>query len=268
MITQEPGRLQEVNDYGRLYEFSNAFANFSIWDGGFESKESPQPFPIQTEDAEAMMDQSGVASELPELFTDDFSDVSTSFVGETCAFCLESEVLIQCSNCKSAYYCSKEHQAAHSLIHEPSCGNVATPEDAHPEDGIPFSESAEDLAPDDSELRSEMLELLNIFEVVYENKSAVDTWGLLKKCISMCERIMERYSRIPQVVAMHEQATALLQMFETECPPNSATENTTSSSGMFVREHLKANVKEALERVDRDVEESDLLKVPPFCEVC
>lgn len=128
-----------------------------------------------------------------------------------------------------------------------------------------------DIAPPDAELRSEMLELLSIFQVVYENKSAIDTRSLLKKCIYMCERIMERYYRLPQVVAMHEQAKALLQMFENGGPgspfarsnvsSNFATENSTSSGPRSFRNNLMADVKEALDRVDRDAKESDNFKV-------
>ena len=229
-ISQGPFSLQEVNDYGRLDEYSNGFADFSIWDGVFENKsmletglQSPQSFLAQTQVAE-VTDQ----SELPNLLVDDSADVSAS--------------------------CGKVDEA-----------NV------DPKYGFQFSEAV-DIGPADSELRSEMLELLSIFQVVYENESAVDKPSLLKKCISMCERIMERYYRLPQVVAMHEQAKALLQMFENGDFPllalfagstvssNFASESS-SSSGMPFRDHLKADVKEALDRVDRDAEESELSKV-------
>lgn len=128
-----------------------------------------------------------------------------------------------------------------------------------------------EISPLDPELRSEMLELLSIFQVVYDNKSAVDTRSLLKKCIYMCERIMERYYRLPQVVAMHEQAKTLLQMFESggaESPftrsnasMNFANESSASSGPRSLRNNLMADVKLALDRVDRDAKESDLLKV-------
>lgn len=258
-----------MNEYGRLYEYKDGFADFSVWDGAPESKQktrtalqSTQSFPIQTQDAEVI---SGVTFELRELSADDSAE--EVFPGEICAFCLEARAVSRCANCQSAYYCSKEHQAAHSAIHETSCGNFATPDESsnsHPQTG--FSEPV-DLAPDDSGLRSEMLELLSIFQVVYENKSgASDTRSLLKRCISMCERIMERFGRLPQVLTMHEQATSLLQMFQNgetksfpfTTSPNFATDNRGMSA---VRDHLKADVKEALDRVDRDAEESDLLKV-------
>jgi len=112
-----------------------------------------------------------------------------------------------------------------------------------------------------------MLELLSMFQGVYEKNAAPGyTCSLLQNCISTCERIMDRYYRLPQVVAMHEQATTLLRMFQngekTECPVTaSPNENGASSTGMSVRDHLKADVKEALDRVD--AEESDLVKVIP-----
>lgn len=59
-------------------------------------------------------------------------------------------------------------------------GNVNEASDAEPKKVFQFSEST-DIGPADSELRSEMLELLSIFQVVYENtKSAVNTPSLLK----------------------------------------------------------------------------------------
>jgi len=125
VIAQGPGRLQEFSDYGQLYEYSNGFADFSIWDGGLESKHK---IPIGGQSySPPVKDRSEIASELPEVLADDSADVCASFVGEICAFCLESRVLTRCPNCKSAYYCSTEHQAAHSLIHEASCGSITTP---------------------------------------------------------------------------------------------------------------------------------------------
>lgn len=79
------------------------------------------------------------------------------------------------------------------FIYELFCGNVVMFEDVYFEDGILFLEFVEDLVFDDFELWFEMFEFLNIFEVVYENKLVVDIWGLFKKCIFMCEWIMEWY---------------------------------------------------------------------------
>jgi len=204
---QETGGLRELDDYGRFYEYNNGLADFSIWDGVFESRQrTPQSLVAEVVDR---------GDEVQQLLADDFGEVaSTSALAE------------------SSFY--------------------STP--------------SPDIAPPDPELRSEMLELMSIFQVLYENKSAIDTRSLLKKCIYMCERIMERYYRLPQVVAMHEQAKSLLQMFENgggaEGPSNAssnfAPENTT---GRSFRNDLIANVKEALDSVDRDAKESDLSKV-------
>lgn len=247
VIAQEPDRLQEhLYDYGEFYEYSNVFPGFSTWDDiGIESKQTGVQ--SQTQDAESK-DQSGV-----EVF-DDSADV---FVGEVCAFCLEGRGLTRCLKCKSTYYCSE-----HLLIHEASCGSVP-------------AAAASEFAPGDSELRSEILELLSTFQSVYEEQNNKSS---LQKCISMCERIMERYYRLPQVVAMHEQATTLLHKFqngETEHSSFTAEEQSRASSsssssalGMSVLDHLKADVKEALDRVD--AEENDLVKVLPshLSQVC
>ncbi|KAG0621116.1 hypothetical protein M758_4G270400 [Ceratodon purpureus] len=237
-VVQGPFSLQEVNDYGHLYEYSSGFADFCVVDAGFESKlehqtdvQSPESILIHTRFAE-VTDQSDT-SEQPKLVADDFADIS----------------------------------ATHGKVDEAS--------NSDHKNGFQFSESA-DIGPADSELRSEVLELLSIFQAVYENKSAVDKPSLLKKCVSMCERIMERYYRLPQVVAMHEQAKALLQVFEngeTESPFAGSTASSSfagessTSSGMSFRDHLKADVKEALDRVDRDAEETELSKDPNEGEV-
>lgn len=135
------------------------------------------------------------------------------------------------------------------------------------------SAPSSDIAPPDPELQSEILELLSIFQAVHDNKSAIDTRSLLKKCIYMCERIMQRYYRLPDVVAIHEQAKALLQMFESVGPEspfarsnvssNFATGNSTLSGPRSFRNNLLADVKEALDRVDRDAKESGDSKVRP-----
>lgn len=198
-----------MDDYGRLYEYNNGLADFSIWDGVFESRQrTPQLFQVAE-----VVDRSG-NDEVQQLLADDFGELA-----------------------------STSSSLAQSSFH-------STP--------------SPDIAPPDPELRSEMLELLSIFQVVYENKSAIDTRSLLKKCIYMCERIMERYYRLPQVVAMHEQAKTLLQMFENEGPSNASSDlatETATSSGRSFRNDLIANVKEALDSVDRDAKESNLSKV-------
>lgn len=217
---QGPFGLHEVHDYGRLYEYSSGFADFSVWDGVSESKpkletgvQSPESIQTQVEEVTDRSDK------LPNLVADEFTDVAAS-----------RESVDEASDPKSGFQVS-------------------------------------DIGPADSELRSEMLELLSIFQVVYEDKSAVDTPSLLRKCVSICERIMERYSRLPQVVAMHEQATALLQTFEdratgsplagSNASSSFAGESSTSSG---IRDHLQADVKEALDRVN--AEESGLAKDP------
>lgn len=211
-FAQGTGGLQEFDDYGRLYEYNNGFADFSEWDGVFESlQRTSQSVVSQTQVSEAV-DQSG-SSESQKLMTDDFGEASPS------------------------------SQFQSGLHYAPS----------------------PDIAPPDPELRSEMLELLSIFQVVHDNKSAIDTRSLLKKCIYMCERIMERYHRLPQVVAMHEQAKTLLLMFEngggsslsrSNALWNISTENSASSGLRSFRNNLLADVKEALDRVDRDEKES------------
>lgn len=156
-----------------------------------------------------------------------------------------------------AYYCSREHQAAHSSIHDPFCGNKgATANPIKPPD----------LNPGDAQLRTELLELLSLFETVYEPKERTNSErrALVQKCVTMCERIMDRYYRLPQVVAMHEQAKALLQMMANgdHAEPSSTAwqaENRTSSSGTSVLDHLKSDVREALDRVD--AEERETVKV-------
>ncbi|XP_024369429.1 uncharacterized protein [Physcomitrium patens] len=211
----EDGTNEELDDYGRLYEY-NKFADASIWDGVFDNRqETPSSVASQTQDAE-VVDVSS-SNELQNILPDDLAEASSQF--------------------------------------RTSFQSAASPQ----------------IAPPDPELQAEMLELLSIFQVVYENKSAIDTPSLLKKCIHMCERITDRFYQLPQVVAMHEQAKILLQMFENEEAGSSLTRSNPSSnsatgnstlSGRSHRQKLMADVKEALDRVDCDANERRLFKDP------
>ncbi|KAG0631692.1 hypothetical protein M758_1G272600 [Ceratodon purpureus] len=213
------GGLQGFGDYGRLYDYDNGFADFSEWEGVFESRQRvPQGLVSQAQVGE-VVDQSG-SGESVKMLMDEFGDASTL----------------------------SQFQGGFN------------------------SAPSSDIAPPDPELQSEILELLSIFQAVHDNKSAIDTRSLLKKCIYMCERIMQRYYRLPDVVAIHEQAKALLQMFESVGPEspfarsnvssNFATGNSTLSGPRSFRNNLLADVKEALDRVDRDAKESGDSKDP------
>lgn len=245
--------LPEISDYGQLYAYGS-FPDFAMWDGRLEGSNQsndivppePQPLPPL----------------IPELDDEIKVEIDDVFIGKICAFCLERRVLIQCPKCKVAHYCSREHQAAHSSIHDPFCGNKGGATAAAPI-------KPPDLNPGDAQLHTELLELLSLFETVYEPKERTNSerTSLVQKCVTMCERIMDRYYRLPQVVAMHEQAKALLQMMQNgdHTGPSSTArqaENQTSSSGMSVLDHLKSDVQEALDRVD--AEERETVKVASY----
>lgn len=71
------------------------------------------------------------------------------------------------------------------------------------------------------------------------------------------------------VVAMHEQAKALLQMMpngDHTWPSSTAwqAENRTSSSGMSVLDHLKSDVREALDQVDAEERDLRPISVSPY----
>lgn len=222
-----PGWSQELNDYGRIYDYGNALADFSVWESAFEAKpinptslQSPHSSSFQTQVTVTTGENGALA--FPELLADSSAEASSG---------------------------------------KPAISDDAA--NSKPLGGFQFSESG-DIGPRDAELRSEMLELLNIFQIVYESKMDVDKRSLLKKCVSMCERIMDRFYRLPQVVTMHEQAKSLLQMLErgevdrpgmsSKTSSNFATEDGASSERSSL-DNLKANVKEALDTVDREAEE-------------
>lgn len=48
-------------------------------------------------------------------------DRSSVYRGERCAECGKPERLLRCGQCKSAYYCCKEHQQMHWKVHKPDC---------------------------------------------------------------------------------------------------------------------------------------------------
>jgi hypothetical protein len=118
-------------------------------------------------------------------------------------------------------------------------------------------------------LQSDMLELLDMFEAVQGGQiTSQEKMAILRKCIHVCQQIIERGNPIraplPQVVTILGEAKSMLQMIEKEDTAGievrmrefeEGVAESAHMSRVSIKSLLQTEVKEALERADKEEEE-------------
>ena len=221
-------------DFTHLYEFADGYPDFVPWNVVGESKGGSQT------------PQTGTVT-VTELETD-----------------ISTEEEISQKQKQDGGIKLEEWEFANLHIDEGLQDATTTAEWLYPPQGdMHYPETDQD----SNILQSDMLELLDMFEAVQGQITSQEKMPILRKCIHVCQQIIGRGNPIqappPQVVTILGEVKSMLQMLEKEDTAGIEVrakefEGVAASAHMSrasIKNLLQAEVKEALERADREEEE-------------
>lgn len=226
-------------DFTHLYEFADGYADFVPWNVVGESKIVGGSQTPRTETA--TVTEAEIRTELE-------TEISTE---EEISLKQDGELKLE------------EWEFANLHINEGLEDASTTEERSYPQGNMYYPETDQDT----DILQSDMLELLDMFEAVQGQITSQEKIAILRKCIHVCQQIIERGNPIraplPQVVTILGEAKSMLQMIEKEEAAGievSAKEFEEGAESPWMsqvsfKNLLQTEVKEALERADREDEE-------------
>lgn len=226
--------VPNFGDFTHLYEFADGYADFVPWNVVGESKGGSQT--PQTETVTVAETQIST-----EISTEEISQKQKQDGG------IKLE----------------EWEFSNLHIDEGREDATTTAEWVYPQGNMSYPETDQDT----DILQSDMLELLDMFEAVQGQSTSQEKMAILRKCIHVCQQIIERGNPIraplPQVVTILGEAKSMLQMIEKEDMAGievrmkefEGVAESAHMSRVSIQSLLQTEVKEALERADKEEEE-------------
>lgn len=222
--------VPNLGDFTHLYEFADGYADFVPWNVVGESKGGSQTPQTET-----------VTVAETEISTEEISQKQKQDGG------IKLE----------------EWEFSNLHIDEGREDATTTAEWVYPQGNMSYPE----IDQDTDILQSDMLELLDMFEAVQGQSTSQEKMAILRKCIHVCQQIIERGNPIraplPQVVTILGEAKSMLQMIEKEDMAGievrmkefEGVAESAHMSRVSIQSLLQTEVKEALERADKEEEE-------------
>lgn len=222
--------VPNLGDFTHLYEFADGYADFVPWNVVGESKGGSQTPQTET-----------VTVAETEISTEEISQKQKQDGG------IKLE----------------EWEFSNLHIDEGLEDATTTAEWVYPQGNMSYPETDQDT----DILQSDMLELLDMFEAVQGQSTSQEKMAILRKCIHVCQQIIERGNPIraplPQVVTILGEAKSMLQMIEKEDMAGievrmkefEGVAESAHMSRVSIQSLLQTEVKEALERADKEEEE-------------
>ena len=244
--------VPNLGDFTHLYEFADGYADFVPWNVVGESKGGSQT--PQTETVTVAETEISTELETEEISTEEISQKQKQDGG------IKLEEL----------------EFANLHIDEGLEDATTTAEWVYPQGNMSYPETDQDT----DILQSDMLELLDMYEAVQGQITSQEKMAILRKCIHVCQQIIERGNPIraplPQVVTILGEAKSMLQMIEKEDMAGievrtkefEGVAESVHMSQVSMKSLLQTEVKEALERADKEEEEQATNGVSEVHNLC